>query len=714
VIRLGDSAAVASVPFGKVVLSIEFWIHVLPYFRRGAAMRHLIIGLIAFGLLSAESHAAKMRTWTDRSGNSRVEAELVRADDSHVTLRKADGTQIRVPIVRLSDADRGFVAKVAGGKVGDVEPANSATYAELESLIGEQRKATVVLSLIDGFLAADGIAESQKALAQINLPMWKQRAAKDAIRAGSTWITPDEFRQMKSEEMRLIKEAHRLIDIKSDELAKEKFLEASNVQPQEVRANFYLGLLNALVAHYPPDAQRHFSDCVKRLTRDNDLLVGTRKANLIAALNNVAIVQVRRAQYNQAIRSWRRALRLEPFTPELVQNLGRMVQLAQLGELRIGKNTRDTAAELYAEVCVQFSLARFDESVGWLFIPYVDTVDGSMEATGDEELVPVAWCTGFAVGGNLLLTSRYPFVDADAVSVRGGGPPFAELSGKVVSLSDESNLALIRIDGLGANPRPLNSTSPKTAQDVTIVGYGQPGLAGGRLQHRKATILNPPRLYQQFAGIVTKTTDENTSVAAPVYNYYAFRNKIVHDAITNAGLEGAPLIDAHGTVVGVHIGNRPEFGEFGSKHSWAEPIEWVLPFLEETSRDFDVRHLASDGTKTPEAIDAEAIGNGFIYQLVAQRRAPRLKWSHRIEELHRLQEQDSWTSYEDNTCMVCNGRKQIACPNRLCARGRVPKKERIVITHNAATGEAIYGTKTKRVQCITCGGDGFVDCPLCH
>jgi S1-C subfamily serine protease len=682
-----------------------------------AFSRALVIVVWVIYSIFTATCGAQTRIWTDVTGKHYIEAELVGVDNTQVTLEKKDGKRIIIKLAKLSPADREFAVgrpNAPGGGGNAAAPGGAATFDDLEELIQQQRKATVVVSLLDSFLAADGIPLSEKAKAQAARAEWQPLAARDALRIGRNWVTPDEYQKMRDDEKRLIKEAHRLIDIKSDELARDKFLEASDANPQAVRADFYLGLLNALVAQYPLDAQRHFNECVKRLIADEDLLVGTRKANLIAALNNLAIIQVRQGKYNQAVGSWRRAIRLEPYTPELVQNLGRMAKLAQLGEVRIGKPIRDAAGELYADVTVQFSLARFDESVGWLFIPYIDTVDGSMDSDGDEELVPVGWCTGFSVGGNLLLTSRFPFVDADSVAVYGGGPTFSNLKGKVVALSDQSSLALVRIDGLEGKPLPLNKVMPRPAQDVTILGFGQPGLGGGTMQSRVATILNPPELYQRLAGVVHKKVDDTTKVSVPLYSTYAFRNKIVHDAITNPGLEGAPLIDANGTVVGIHIGNRPEFGKFGSKSSFAEPIEWVLPFLLATAGDFDIRDIPHDPNKTLSPNEIEGIGNGSIFQLVSQRRAPRLEWSHRIEELHRLQKQGAWTSYEDNTCMACNGRGQLECPVRLCARGKIPRATQRVIGQNAATGDPIYGPTTIRERCETCGGDGFVDCPYCH
>ena len=123
---------------------------------------------------------------------------------------------------------------------------------------------------------------------------------------------------------------------------------------------------------------------------------------MVAALNNLAIIQVRLHHYDTAIGLWRQAIEIAPFTPELVQNLGLMAKLSQTASyVNIPKGLRNAAGNLYAKVTVENSLARFDDSVGWLVIPYIDTLDGSMDESGDEELVTVAWCTGFSIGGRL-------------------------------------------------------------------------------------------------------------------------------------------------------------------------------------------------------------------------------------------------------------------------------------------------------------------------
>ena len=51
------------------------------------------------------------RTWTDSSGQFQIEAELVEVKEGQVTLKKADGSTVILPIDKLSEADRDFIGR---------------------------------------------------------------------------------------------------------------------------------------------------------------------------------------------------------------------------------------------------------------------------------------------------------------------------------------------------------------------------------------------------------------------------------------------------------------------------------------------------------------------------------------------------------------------------------------------------------------------------
>ena len=56
--------------------------------------------------LTASELAKKKRTWTDSSGQHKIQANFVSKTESDVTLRLEDGEQKTVPLDKLSEADR--------------------------------------------------------------------------------------------------------------------------------------------------------------------------------------------------------------------------------------------------------------------------------------------------------------------------------------------------------------------------------------------------------------------------------------------------------------------------------------------------------------------------------------------------------------------------------------------------------------------------------
>jgi len=62
-------------------------------------------------LLTAALTAGELRTWTDVSGKHTIEAEFVSLAGDSVTLRRPDGKELTLPLSRLREADRTFVAK---------------------------------------------------------------------------------------------------------------------------------------------------------------------------------------------------------------------------------------------------------------------------------------------------------------------------------------------------------------------------------------------------------------------------------------------------------------------------------------------------------------------------------------------------------------------------------------------------------------------------
>ncbi len=65
---------------------------------------------VKFSVVEVEESAAEpLRTWTDSTGNFKIEAKFVAVEETEVVLAREDGSTLRVPLERLSEADQNYV-----------------------------------------------------------------------------------------------------------------------------------------------------------------------------------------------------------------------------------------------------------------------------------------------------------------------------------------------------------------------------------------------------------------------------------------------------------------------------------------------------------------------------------------------------------------------------------------------------------------------------
>ena len=64
----------------------------------------------------------KTRTWTDRSGTFKVEAQFIGLKDGKIHLHKLNGVKIAVPVVKMAIEDLEYVEKVTGVSLDDDKP----------------------------------------------------------------------------------------------------------------------------------------------------------------------------------------------------------------------------------------------------------------------------------------------------------------------------------------------------------------------------------------------------------------------------------------------------------------------------------------------------------------------------------------------------------------------------------------------------------------
>ncbi|CAA9964470.1 cytoskeleton assembly control protein [Pyrenophora teres f. maculata] len=71
---------------------------------------------------SSAPDSAKVRTWTDRSGSFKVEAEFILIKDGKIHLHKVNGVKIAVPVTKMSVEDLEYVERVTGESLDDDKP----------------------------------------------------------------------------------------------------------------------------------------------------------------------------------------------------------------------------------------------------------------------------------------------------------------------------------------------------------------------------------------------------------------------------------------------------------------------------------------------------------------------------------------------------------------------------------------------------------------
>jgi actin cytoskeleton-regulatory complex protein SLA1 len=65
---------------------------------------------------------SKVRTWTDRTGSFKVDAEFLGCRDGKIHLHKLNGVKIAVPVIKMSETDLEFVENATGMSLDDEKP----------------------------------------------------------------------------------------------------------------------------------------------------------------------------------------------------------------------------------------------------------------------------------------------------------------------------------------------------------------------------------------------------------------------------------------------------------------------------------------------------------------------------------------------------------------------------------------------------------------
>jgi CubicO group peptidase (beta-lactamase class C family) len=136
-----------------------------------------LLPMLASVLLALLAGTSLARTWSDASGKFTIEAELVEVKDGQVVLRKADGSEIKLPVSKLSAADRKHLESAR-----PLAPAAAAPVAdtEISELLEEARQQSDVPAMAGAIVTSNG-------LVAMGVTGVRKRGTETLATAGDLW-----------------------------------------------------------------------------------------------------------------------------------------------------------------------------------------------------------------------------------------------------------------------------------------------------------------------------------------------------------------------------------------------------------------------------------------------------------------------------------------------------------------------------------------------
>lgn len=444
----------------------------------------------------------------------------------------------------------------------------------------------------------DTTAEEKEEL-QPRLEYWEQAAKDELVHVGKKWLKKAEAEKLKAEADKLVGEAVELLNVRSYSQADAKLEKAAKIYPDHLESLFLLGV-GAFLNDDLKGAERRFMQCLNRAPNHPPLL------------NNVAVIEALNKRYDKAVNHWEKAASLDPENEVLVQNLGRFLadadasknKKASKGDKakgpkgndfgRVDRRTLDDATKLYAKL-VEQTKVRANPSRKYVIVMDLDAKKKKDDDTSPEESQTVGNGSGFVIALGFILTNRHVVDKADALAIQDPANPTGDpLSAKVVAVSENLDLAIVRCEGLKAPPAPVAGIEISRGMEVLALGFPVMTVVGKGL---KAT-----------RGIVTGLPSQDTG------------NLMVLDVQVNPGNSGGPLCDRSGRVIGV-VAAKTFTERFIQGYGLAIPMKDALPFVQKTIAAFAADKAGSDKPLEWTDVDGQVSKSTVLILIKKKRKA---------------------------------------------------------------------------------------------
>jgi S1-C subfamily serine protease len=428
---------------------------------------------------------------------------------------------------------------------------------------------------------------------------WDHLAEEKRIKLGNRWLKPADYdREIDAAEDK-VSHARDLLKGGQFELAKKELEEASELNPESAKAEFFTGMVYAAVDN-DMAAIEHWLEGLRR------------EPNHSCLLNNLAISELIAGRHRSGVNHFRQASRLLP-EPVIAGNIAYAIKSsAQLGikgkELEdLNDLSRQTQAALRNSAAAPRDPAAGSAggSAGgaaggtdiatanrFTYIsPYgASWAGGSVGGSGDKSKestdvssVAVGYGTGFVVAPGVVLTNEHVVRSAKEIMVHDPADFTRQLVATVIAVDKTLDLALLKVADLKAPPLKLAEGLPPRTSDIMAMGFpGGPNLLGNKLKSTKGSVI---------------------SQGDPTLDGGNF----LHSCLINPGNSGGPIVDQYGDVIGV-VRAIAKISEIGDSYSIGIPVDRVLPFFEEHRAKFEppAAPAGPDGQPAPPPDPAAA------------------------------------------------------------------------------------------------------------
>lgn len=640
-------------------------------------LTRVVVALMLACFLAAVVHA-ESRTWTSANGQFQTKAEFVRlkAGDLVVLKREADAKEIDVPLAQLSEADQAYLrskgiiasAPVAAPTAPPVAsiatPASTdAAVRAVEREANAAKTAEEAVLLYTIFLSDPSLPAGVRQSAMQNLDAWNRKAEQGLVRNGTKWVTLEEARAGRIKADFLIQQALEMIKSNQDQIAIEKLQEASVVAPNEIMADFLLGIGYAVAMNRFDKAATHFNKCLIREPMNP------------VVLNNLALTQIRLRRPDEALKHWRSAASVCR-DERIVQNIGRLFEMSgrQNRQIKIPDLVLRQLSDIYADLVVAQGVKSGASKTGWQYmvLPQRAPLDETdLELPADPSATPAmtVCADGFVVAPQYILTTRSAtrgltgFVIADP-TVKG-----KKLAAKLVASSKEADLSLLHCPDLQAPVAPLDMNPPRFNLPIVAAGYPAADTMATSLKAVRGSTRTPASFSQL--------------------------RLVVYDAPKAPSIVGGPVVDDMGNVVAMHW----KTPTFSNNYCAGIPIGTCLAFVENA---LPSRPSSKVGRIDLPPGEVEKQAAKYTVVVLAQSPSQDTGLRSRVGE----------ECYTDISCCRCNGSHAMDCPDNQCNNGK-KYVERSVLTGVTPTGVRTFEIVRDPVPCGTCGGVGKVPCINC-